>query len=173
VDEGQGRPPGRLDRHLHGPRQRLAEPVRPFQTYTKDGLGLNPSARTDNSTTKYYGEYYLANDIHLAPNAVVVLAHLCYSAGNSEPGNPDPTLSVAKQRVDNMAAGWVAAGARAVIAEVYGQGLYGGAAWYVRQLFTTHRSIDAVWRRIELQQPRHLVWLDAVAGFTDEMDPDG
>ncbi|MFI5226593.1 MAG: hypothetical protein ACHQ3P_07960, partial [Candidatus Limnocylindrales bacterium] len=118
-------------------------PYAPYQPYTKDGLGLNPSAGTDNTTTKYYGEYYLARDVHLAPNAVVILAHLCYSAGNSEPGNPDPTLTVAKQRVDNMGAGWIAAGARAVIAEVYGQGLYGGAAWYVRQLFTTHRSVDS------------------------------
>jgi flagellar hook assembly protein FlgD len=149
-------------------------PYAPFQTYTKDGLGLNPSAGTDNSTTKYYGEYYLANDVHLAPNAVVVLAHLCYSAGNSEPGNPDPTLTVAKQRVDNMAAGWVAAGARAVIAEVYGQGLYGGAAWYVRQLFTTHRSIDAVWRA-DPNFNNHVISYGSTrsSGFTDEMDPDG
>ena len=149
-------------------------PYAPFQTYTKDGLGLNPSAGTDNTTTKYYGEYYLARDIHLAPNAVVVLAHLCYSAGNSEPGNPDPTLTVAKQRVDNMAAGWVAAGARAVIAEVYGQGLYGGAAWYVRQLFTTHRSIDAVWRA-DPNFNNHVISYASTrsSGFTDEMDPDG
>ena len=149
-------------------------PYAPYQTYTKDGLGLNPSAGTDNTTTKYYGEYYLARDIHLAPNAVVILAHLCYSAGNSEPGNPDPTLTVAKQRVDNMGAGWIAAGARAVIAEVYGQGLYGGAAWYVRQLFSTHRSIDSMWRA-DPNFNNHVISYASTrsSGYTAEMDPDG
>lgn len=149
-------------------------PYPPFQTMTKDGLGLNPSAGTDNTTTKYYGEYYLAKDIHLAPNAVVILAHLCYSAGNSEEGQPDPTLTVAKQRVDNMAAGWLAAGARAVIAEVYGQGLYGGAAWYVRQLFTTHRSVDSMWRA-DPNFNNHVISFASTrsTGYTAEMDPDG
>jgi flagellar hook assembly protein FlgD len=149
-------------------------PYPPFQTMTKDGLGLNPTAGSDNTTTKYYGEYYLAKDIHLAPNAVVVLAHLCYSAGNSEEGQPDPTLTVAKQRVDNMAAGWIAAGARAVIAEVYGQGLYGGAAWYVRQLFTTHRTVDSMWRA-DPNFNNHVISFASTRspGYTAEMDPDG
>ena len=39
----------------------------------------------------------------------------------------DPTLAQARQRVDNFAAGFLAAGARAVIAEAYG----GSAARYV------------------------------------------
>ena len=149
-------------------------PYPPFQTNTKDGLGLNPSAGTDNTTTKYYGEHYLATYIHLAPNAVVILAHLCYSAGNSEEGQPDPTLTVAKQRVDNMAAGWIAAGARAVIAEVYGQGLYGGAAWYVRQLFTTHRTVDSMWRA-DPNFNNHVISFASTrsSGYTAEMDPDG
>ena len=64
-------------------------PYPPFQTLTKDGLGLNPTAGTDNSTTKYYGESYI-DDVALAPNAVVILGHLCYSAGNSEGGDPEP-----------------------------------------------------------------------------------
>ncbi len=95
-------------------------------------------------------------------------------AGNSEPGNPDPTLTVAKQRVDNMGAGWIAAGARAVIAEVYGQGMYGGAAWYVRQLFSTHRSIDSMWRA-DPNFNNHVLSYASTrsSGYTAEMDPDG
>ena len=149
-------------------------PYAPFQTKTKDGLGLNLTAGTDNTKTTYYGESYLAGEVHLAPNAVVLLAHLCYSAGNSEGGNPDPTLAVAKQRVDNMAAGWIAAGARAVVAEVYSQGMWGGIAWYVHQLFTTHQTVDAMWR----SNPNfndHVLGFPSVrsAGYNVEMDPDG
>src|SRR5207244_2731526 len=65
--------------------------------------------------------------------------------GNSEPGNPDASLSDAKKRVDNMAAGWIKSGARAVIAEPYTSGMYGGAAWWIRQLFTTHQAVDTAW----------------------------
>jgi len=149
-------------------------PYAPFQTKTKDGLGLNATAGTDNTKTTYYGESYLAAEVHLAPNAVVLLAHLCYSAGNSESFNPDPTLAVAKQRVDNMAAGWIAAGAGTVVAEVYSQGMWGGIAWYVQQLFTTHQTVDDMWRA----NPNfndHVLAFPSVrsAGNTVEMDPDG
>jgi flagellar hook assembly protein FlgD len=119
-------------------------PYAPYQPYTKDGLGLNPAdTSSDNTTTQYWGEYYLARDIRLAPNAVVLLNHLCYSAGNSEPGHPEPTISVAHQRLDNFAAGWLRTGARAVIAEAYH-----GAVEEVRALFTTHQSIDQLWRNM-------------------------
>jgi flagellar hook assembly protein FlgD len=148
-------------------------PYAPFQTYTKDGLGLNPiDTTTDNSTTKYWGEYYLARDVRLAPNAVVLLHHLCYSAGNSEPSQPDGTLSVARQRVDNMSAGWLRTGARAVIAEVYSSGMWGGAAWYVRQLFTTHQTIDQMWRANPNFNNHVLSFASArTPGYTAEMDP--
>jgi flagellar hook assembly protein FlgD len=119
-------------------------PYAPYQPYTKNGLGLNPKDTTsDNTTTQYWGEYYLARDIRLAPNAVVLLNHLCYSAGNSEPGLPEPTISVAHQRLDNFAAGWLRTGARAVIAEAYH-----GAVEEVRALFTTHQTIDQLWRNL-------------------------
>jgi hypothetical protein len=109
-----------------------------------DGLGLNPPGNTtNNSTTQYYGEASLAKSIHLAPNAVVILAHLCYSAGNSEPQNPAPTFAVARLRVDNMTAGWLRTGARAVISEVHATGMTG---WYIDQLFTTQQTINALWQ---------------------------
>ncbi len=69
----------------------------PYRTspwpYSQNGLGLNPKAGVNNSTTKYYGEYYLAREVDLAPNAIVLLHHLCYASGNSESGKPKPTLS--------------------------------------------------------------------------------
>ncbi len=108
---------------------------------TKDGLGLNTTANNGDNNTKYYGEPYLANEISLAPNAVVLLNHLCYASGNSEPGFPDPTMSVAMQRVDNYGAGFIKAGARAVIAE--GHGSINGV---IRDLFTTHQTILDLWR---------------------------
>src|SRR4051794_29766329 len=73
-----------------------------LQRDREDGLGLNPTAGGDDSTTKYWGEQYIASDIHLAPSAVVILGHHCYASGSSEPGYADPTEAVAKQRVDNF-----------------------------------------------------------------------
>lgn len=108
---------------------------------TKNGLGLNATANSGDNNTKYYGEPYLANEIRLAPNAVVLLNHLCYASGNSEPGQAEPTLSVAMQRVDNYGAGFIKAGARAVIAE--GLGSINGM---IRDLFTTNQTVLDMWR---------------------------
>ena len=117
-------------------------PYTPFQENTKDGLGLNGAANAGNSNVKYYGANYLEKYIKLAPNAVVILGHLCYSAGNSEAQNPAPTLAIAEQRVDNMGAGWLQTGARAVISEPYSN----EAGWYIQGLFTTSQTIDALWQ---------------------------
>ena len=83
---------------------------------TKDGFGLNATAGAGDYNNKYYGEPYVST-LDLAPNAVVILNHLCYASGNSEPGNPEPTVTVARQRADNYAAGFLKAGASAVIAD--------------------------------------------------------
>jgi hypothetical protein len=120
-------------------------PYTPFQENTKDGLGLNATANAGNSNVKYYGANYLEKYIKLAPNAVVLLGHLCYSAGNSESQNPAPTLTVAKERVDNMGAGWLQTGARAVIAEPYSN----QEGDYIQGLFTTDESINALWQSAE------------------------
>jgi putative cell wall-binding protein len=87
-----------------------------LQPQYNDGYGLDPgkcSSATDCPT--YYGEQYVSQ-VKLAPNAIVLLNHLCYAPGASEPGNPVPSLSVAVQRADNFAAGFLAAGAGAVFA---------------------------------------------------------
>jgi hypothetical protein len=92
-------------------------PYAPFQTMTKDGLGLNATAGNGNSNTKYWGEYYLSHDIRMAPNAVVILNRLCYASGNSEWGAANPTKSTAIKRVDNFGAGFLRTNAKAVFAE--------------------------------------------------------
>lgn len=107
---------------------------------TKDGFGLNATYGAGDYNNKYYGEPYVST-LDLAPNAIVLLHHLCYASGNSEPGNPEPTLSVARQRADNYAAGFLKAGASAVIADGHA-----GAEAYLQALFTTHQSIEDMWR---------------------------
>jgi len=107
---------------------------------TKDGFGLNATAGQGDNNTKYYGEPYIRT-LEFAPNALILLHHLCYAAGNSEPGQPEPTLSVAKQRADNFASAFLAAGASAVIADGFS-----GPEYYLRSLFTTSQTLDQLWR---------------------------
>ena len=115
----------------------------PFQTITKDGLGLDPQSGADGDKHVYYGEDYIRNNIRFAPNAVVLLYHLCYASGNTEPGLSQGTFAEARQRVDNYGAGFIGAGARAVIAE--GHPAH-PATNTMRQLFTTNRTVDQVFR---------------------------
>ena len=112
----------------------------PYSRLNKNGMGLNALANHGNANVRYYGEAYIKY-LHLAPNSVVILNHLCYSAGNSEPGRAAPTTTVAKQRIDNYAASFLRTGARAVFAEPKGSALYilGG-------LFATSLSFRDVFR---------------------------
>ncbi len=118
-------------------------PYAPFQTVTKDGLGLDPTTGADGNKVVYYGEDYLRSDIRLAPNAVVLLFHLCYASGNTEPGHAVGTFADSRERVDNYGAGFIGAGARAVFAEGHPEH---PVTSYVRQLFTTNRTMDQVFR---------------------------
>ncbi len=104
---------------------------------TENGLGLNPMAGVDDVAHQYFGESFLAADVHLAPHAAVLLLHLCYASGNSESGLPEPSLAVATQRVDNYAAGWLRAGADAVIADTFGP-----PGPYIRPLLTSTAMVD-------------------------------
>jgi flagellar hook assembly protein FlgD len=134
---------------------------------TKDGFGLNATAGNGDYNNKYYGEPSIRT-LNFAPNAVVLLFHLCYASGNSEPGGAAPTKSVARQRADNYAAAFIKAGARAVIADGHSHSPY-----YIRSLFTTRQTIDQLWRgapnfnnhRFSFESSRN-------PGYTIAMDPD-
>lgn len=107
----------------------------------QDGMGLNTTAGISDSTKTYYGESLIASDIRFAKNAVVLLNHLCYSAGSSESGAPEPTIPVARERVDNFASGFIKAGARAVIANSWTSGVI----YSIRSIFTTDETIGDLW----------------------------
>ena len=106
-----------------------------------DGMGLNSASNRSDNVARYYGETYMANDIRLAKNAVVILSHLCFASGNSMSGDPEPTYAVAEQRIDNFASGFIRAGARTVIADVSNTGVI----HYIRSIFTTDQSIGNMW----------------------------
>src|SRR5262245_13282641 len=107
----------------------------------RNGLGLNPTCGTDNSTNSYYGSNLVREQIRFAQNAIVLLNHLCYSAGNGEEWQTIPRRPIAVQRVDNFAAGFLAAGARTVFAWRLqpGENL-------VDALYTGHGTMDDIFR---------------------------
>ena len=134
---------------------------------TQNGLGLNPEAGVDDKAHQYFGEAYLARDVRLAPHAVVLLAHLCYASGNSEPGLPEGDLATGQQRVDNFAAGWLAAGAEAVLAEGHG-----GPAYYVRRILAGDGTIESIWRQAPTAHGHVLAFPSVrTPGMTALMDP--
>ena len=134
---------------------------------TKDGFGLNATAGAGDYNNKYYGEPYVST-LDLAPNAIVILNHLCYASGNSEPGNPQPSISVARQRADNYAAGFLKAGAAAVIADGHA-----GSESYIRALFTTHQSVQDMWRTMPFRNGHTVSFTSArTSGTTVYQDPE-
>ena len=116
-------------------------PYGSYSKYTKDGMGLNRTAGNGNNNTKYWGEYYIKNEIKLAPNAVVILNRLCYASGNSEWGTGNPTKATAKKRVDNYGAGFLRTGARAVFAD----GIT-NASYVLYGLFRTNRTMGGIFQ---------------------------
>ena len=134
---------------------------------TKDGFGLNATAGNGDNNVKYYGEPSVAG-LDLAPNAIILLHHLCYASGNSEPGHSAPSVSTAKQRATNYAAGFLRSPARAVIADGHM-----GAAYYLRALFTTNQSILSLWRNAPNYNGNEFSFASSRnAGRTVYMDPD-
>ena len=103
----------------------------------QDGMGLNSFDGSGQSQYTYYGASKLREYVHLAPNAIVYLNHLCYASGNGEPGMSIPDVGLAQERADNMASGWLAIGARAVFAFGWWQKLN-----YPQTLMTTDESMD-------------------------------
>ena len=114
-------------------------PYGPFSKYRKDGLGLNATAGNGHYNTKYWGEFYLARDIQMAANAVVILNRLCYASGNSEWGQANPTKATAIKRVDNFGAGFLRTGAKAVFAEAISS-----VGPTIKALLTSSRTVDSI-----------------------------
>jgi hypothetical protein len=135
---------------------------------TQNGFGLNPTAPGNDYSHQYFGEGPIADDIGLAKNAVVLMNHLCYASGNSEPGLAEGTLAEAQQRVDNYAAGFIAAGAAAVVAEAYAS-----PNNMVRAVLGGKRSIEAAWRGAPSANGHRFAFQSTRSpGYVAEMDPE-
>jgi hypothetical protein len=135
---------------------------------SQNGFGLNPVAGGGDDAHQYFGEDRIATEVRLAPNAIVILSRLCYASGNAEPGLDEGTPVQARQRVDNYAAGFIAAGAGAVIAEAHS-----GPAWYVRQILSAAGSVERIWRSAPTAND-HVARFESSRspGFVGLVDPD-
>ena len=135
---------------------------------TQNGFGLNPVAGGDDSTHQYFGEKVVGK-LRFASNAVVLLSHLCYASGNTEPGLSEGTAAQAVQRVDNYAAGFLRAGARAVVAESYL-----GPAYYVKALLRGRGSIEQIWAASPTVNGRHRIAAASARtpGYAVRLDPE-
>ena len=140
-----------------------------FDKSKADGMGLNPYLDSGTTTpVKYYGESLIASTIRLAPGGVVLLNHLCYASGSGEPGMAQPSWSVARQRVDNYAAGFIGAGAGAVIADAYTDVRY-----EVRAILTGKNMLSA-WRTNPNYNGHERSFASVRRpGFTNYLDPEG
>jgi hypothetical protein len=136
--------------------------------YSENGFGVNVPGDRNNEDHQYFGEYYLRQQVRLAPNAIVILSHLCYASGNSEPGMPEDGQNVAMQRVDNYAAGFIAVGASAVVAD----GRL-SPAYYVDQVLSGRGSILGIWRGAPTFNDHVTSFVSGRSkGYTGYVDPD-
>jgi hypothetical protein len=148
-------------------------PYGPFQERTKNGFGLNPYEGSKASEHRYFGADRIRSSIKLADNAVVILVHLCYSSGNGEPGMSIPREDVARQRVDNYAAAFLAVGARAVFSSSYYQRFN-----LIGALHTTNRTMDELFMVPNSGRPNGFIgWRnkrftsERMPGFRNHLDP--
>jgi hypothetical protein len=109
-----------------------------FDPDKMNGLGLNRSGGHGNANVRYYGESYVRRFLRLAPGAVVILNHVCYAGGGSEPGHASPLRRTAVKRADNFAAGFLGAGASVVFASDR------SVSSIIRDLFRSRRTMQAV-----------------------------
>ncbi len=135
---------------------------------TEDGFGLNPATGGGDSAHQYFGEASIGSQINLARNAIVLLNHLCYASGLTEPGMAVGTLDDAKQRVDNYAAGFILAGAAAVIAEAYDSPSY-----LVKAILGGGRSIQNAWQSAPSANGHRIAFTSQRSpGYVAQMDPE-
>jgi flagellar hook assembly protein FlgD len=107
----------------------------------QNGVGLNSFDGSSINQYTYYGANLIRANWVLAPNALVFLNHDCYTAGNGEPGMAVPSWDVARQRVDNYAAGFLAVGAKGVFA--YSSQRFNKS---LQLLMTTDQTIEQIFR---------------------------
>jgi hypothetical protein len=143
----------------------------PYNSYLKpngdNGMGLNAVAGSSDSRTYYYGENYMAQ-LQLAPNALVILNHLCYASGNSESQYVNPSLSTAMVRVEGYAGGFIRAGAAAVIAE----GTH-DISYFIDTVFGSNTTVDAMWKNAPSFHGNVYSWNGSRdPGYTSQIDPD-
>jgi len=135
---------------------------------TQNGFGLNPKAGGNDSEHQYFGEAAVGSQVRLAADAVVLLNHLCYASGNSEPGLVEGDLDTAKLRVDNFAAGFIKAGASAVIADAYAS-----PTAYLASILGGRASIDSIWRHAASINGHAFAFESRRSpGFVAQMDPE-
>ncbi len=139
----------------------------------QNGMGLNSFDGSGRADYKYYGANPIRNNIRLAPNAVVFNIHLCYAAGNAESGMAIPNDDLARERVDNFANGWLAAGAGAVFAFSWGSNLN-----LPSQLMTSNQTMDQLFNIPSNGSPSgHVGWRDLyfdslrTPGARNHLDP--
>ena len=134
---------------------------------TQNGFGLNPHAGAADAH-QYFGEQQIGDEIRLAPDAVVIFSHLCYASGNTEPGLAEGPLTEGQQRVDNYAAGFLKAGAGAVIADAYL-----APAYYVRAVLGGKATLEGIWKRAPNHHDHFLRFASQrTPGAIAQMDPD-
>ena len=136
--------------HGNGWPSRYRDALWPF---TQNGFGLDPPTGANGTTHVYYGEAQVGSEIRLAPNAVVLLFHLCYASGNTEPGLATGTLADKRARVENYGAGFFAAGARAVIADAYHP-----QTTYLTRLFTSSMGMNALFHAAPTYHGHDIAW---------------
>ncbi len=136
--------------HGNGWPSRYRDALWPF---TQNGFGLDPPTGANGTTHVYYGEAQVGSEIRLAPNAVVLLFHLCYASGNTEPGLATGTLADKRARVENYGAGFFAAGARAVIADAYHP-----QTTYLTRLFTSSLGMNALFHAAPTYHGHDIAW---------------
>lgn len=145
-------------------------PYRPaLAPSVQDGIGLNEIGGVDDWDKKYYGESLIASEIRFAKDAVVILNHLCYSAGSSESGAAEPTVAVAKERVDNYASGWIKAGARMVMADSW----TAAPVAAIKAIFTTNQTIGSMWNNLPSKKGHQIPFVPTRnPQFQGRLDPD-
>ena len=135
---------------------------------TQNGFGLNPEAGGSDDRHQYFGESVIARQVKLAKDAVVLLNHLCYASGNSEPGLPEGNLDTARQRADNFAAGFIKAGASAVVAEAYASPDH-----MLRAVLGGRGSVAATWRSAPSANGNVIAFESSRSrGYIGQLDPE-